>query len=252
MGRRVPPSSADAQITAQARLREIIVRAVQNAWDSLGSYDNADVRRFLSFVVPMIVAGQRQAVSLSDAYVARVLNRAPLGVDPAPVIAALRGGTPPQTVYRRPFVTVWSDLAAGKPYEDAVHAGGARAQASAAMDVQLAHRAGMQAVQDADPSIYGFARKADPDACPYCTLLDGAYVKRADALAMHARCGCALEVLTGPHPRAARLPDGRKVSELRPQDEPQAGVTVFDHGEYGATVGDPEHDHLTEAQALNR
>jgi hypothetical protein len=229
-------SEVDAQIEAQRRLREIVVRAVQNAWTGLGQYNAPDVARFLAVVVPLIVAAQRYSVTLSDAYVARVLGRHPLGLDPAPILATLRGDTTPQSVYRRPFVTVWSDLAAGSPYEAAVAAGQARAEASAAMDVQLASRAGLQAVQDADPRIRGWERKADPGACPYCRLLDGVKLARADAAATHPRCGCSIV------PRTQRT---------EPDPLP-AGVTVWDHGEYGATLGDPAHDHLSEGQALSR
>jgi hypothetical protein len=245
-------AAVDAQITAQARLRDAARRGVVQAWNSLGSYDEQDVSRWLALVVPFLLAVQRMSVTVTDAYVARALGRPPLGLDPLPVIDAVRGDTRIPDVYRRPFVTVWSELKIGKEYEEAVAIGLDRAEASVATDVQLAQRGAMQAIQDADPTIFGYARKADPGACPYCVLLDGAYVLRADALAMHPRCGCSLEPLTGPHPRAAHLPDGRSITELRRQDEPLAGVTVFDHGEYGPTLGDPEHDHLTSAEALAR
>lgn len=229
------PSPVDAQIAAQQRLREIVIRAVGNAWKGLGSYDAPDVGRFLAVVIPIIFAAQRRAVSLSDAYVARVLGRGPLGVDPEPLIEALRGDTTPQTVYRRPFVTVWSDLGEGRPYGDAVRAGLARAEAAAAMDVQLAHFAGLQAVQDADPVVRGWRRRADPGACAFCVMIDGAKVHRADASPLHNRCGCGLEPLTEP---------------VEPTPVPEG--LVYEHGEYGLVLGDPEHNHLTQAEALRR
>lgn len=230
------PAPVDAQIAAQARLREIVVRAVENAWQGLGAYDAPDVARFLAVVVPLILAAQRHAVSLSDAYVARVLGRAPLGIDSGPVVAAVRGDTTPQIVYRRPFVTVWSDLQAGKPYEDAVAAGRARASASAAMDVQLAHFKGLQAVQDRDPVVKSWRRRADPGACAFCRMIDGAKVLRADASPLHNRCGCGLEP---------------SMERVEPDPLPD-GVATWEHGEYGLVLGDPSHDHLTEAEALNR
>lgn len=226
---------ADAQITAQARLREIVVQAVRNAWTGLGSYDAVDVPVFLAGVVPLILAAQRQAISLSDAYVAQVLGRGPLGIDPVPVIAQLRGPVSPQVVYRRPFVTTWTALSEGRPYEDAVRAGESRLSASAALDVQMAHFAGLQAVQDRDPVIRGWRRVADPDACEWCRMIDGAKVKRADASPLHARCGCALAVVT---------------EDFEPDPVPEGLVHM--HGEYGPTLGDPEHQHLSEAQALRR
>lgn len=228
-------AATDAQITAQARLREIVVQVVRNAWASLGSYDAADVPVFLAGVVPLILAAQRQAVSLSDAYVARVLGRGPLGIDPVPVIAQLRGPVSPQVVYRRPFVATWTALSEGKPYEDAVRAGESRLSATAAMDVQMAHFAGLQAVQDRDTAVRGWRRVADPDACEWCRMIDGAKVRRADASPLHARCGCGLEPLTvtvAPDP----VPEG----------------LVHEHGEYGLVLGDPSNDHLTPTEALDR
>ena len=103
----------------------------------------------------------------------------------------------------------------------------ARATSTAAMDVQLAARATFGAVQEADDGVYGYQRVADGDACEFCQAVDGAYVKSGDAMALHNNCGCSLEPLTVPHPRAARLPDG---------------VAVHEHGELGPMLGDAAHD----------
>lgn len=218
-------AEVDAQITAQARLREIVIRAVQNAWTELGSYNSPDVARFLAVVVPLIVAAQRYSVSLSDAYVARVLGRRPLGLDPVPVIAALRGDTTPQSVYRRPFIETWTALKDGKPYEDAVAAGEARAKAAAAVDIQMTHRATLATIQDADPVIRAWSRKADAGACEFCRLVDGATVLRADAMPLHNFCGCSLE------PR---------MEPTEPDPLPE-GVGVALHGELGPMLVDPSH-----------
>ena len=98
------------------------------------------------------------------------------------------------------------------------------------MDVQLASRATFAAIQDADKTIFGFQRVADGDACAYCRMIDGAYVKRADAMALHNYCGCTLEPLTEPHPSAARLP---------------SGVAVHEHSELGPVLTAPEHVFTT-------
>lgn len=66
-------------------------------------------------------------------------------------------------------------------------------------------------------------------------MIDGAKVKRADASPLHARCGCSLIVSTEP---------------VEPDSVPEG--LVHDHGEYGPTLGDPNHDHLTPAQAQAR
>lgn len=202
-------------------------------WTGLGSWDEQDVSRFLSVVVPVVLSGQRQSVALTEAYLARALGRQPLGVEPDVLVGAgVRAGTSPETVYRRPFVTVWSALGAGALFEDAIAAGLARATSTAAMDVQLSMRGTAQAVQEADEGIYGYQRVANPGACAFCSKIDGAYVKSADAMPLHPHCGCGLEPLTSPHSRAAQLP---------------SGVAIHKHGELGAVLSSPDHDFTSQS-----
>ncbi len=221
----------DLHIAVQARLRKAVAAGVAAAWTALPAYYEADVPVFLRTAVPIVLAGQRQSAAITDAYIARALERQPLGIDPSLVTgAAARNGVDPLEVYRRPFVTVWTALKTGSDYRDAVDAGLARAVTMAASDVQLAARATFQQIQEQDQSIYGYARTADPDACEFCQLVDGAYVKSADAMPLHNNCGCSLEPLTSPHPRAAVLP---------------SGVAVHEHGELGPVLADPAQTFTT-------
>ena len=217
---------ADAHIELQRRLRALAARGVTNAWRRLPGYNDRDVDQFLSLVLPLMDAAQRQSILLTDAYLARALGRRPVGVDAARVIASLRGGMSPAEVYRRPFVTVWTALSNDVALDQAIAAGLARATSTAAMDVQLAHRGGMQAAQDADPRIRGWRRAADAGACAFCSMIDGAFVKSADAMPLHNHCGCGLEPLED-FPAVSPLPDG---------------VAVREHGELGPMLGDPSHD----------
>lgn len=216
-----------AHISAQAALRSNATRAVELLWDSLPAYNRPDVDVWLERVLPVIAATQRQSVTITEAYLASALERPPIGVDAAELVgSAVRAGTDPSEVYSRPFVHIWTALGEGVSYNDAVAAGLAQAKGSAAMDVQLSARATFEAVQQADDGIYGYQRVADGGACDFCQMIDGAYVKSADAMALHNNCGCSLEPLTAPHPRVAKLP---------------SGVAVHDHGELGAVLTSPEH-----------
>lgn len=218
---------AEAHIELQRRLRLATAGAVGTSWRGLGSWDEADVPRFLELAVPVVLAAQNTSVALTEAYLARVLDRAPLGVDAERLIgAAVRNGTAPEEVYRRPFVNVWSALKRGEGFSHALESGYARATATAEMDVQLSMRATAGAVQQADEGIYGYERVADGAACDFCKEVDGAYVKNGDAMPLHNRCGCGLEPLTAPHSRAAYLP---------------SGVAVHEHGELGPVLTDPAH-----------
>jgi hypothetical protein len=224
----VPSPLVDAHLTAQERLRVIVADAVAEAWNQLPGYNEADTEAFVARAVPLVLGGQRAAAQLTDGYVASAMDRAALGLDMESVIgAAARNGTPLEEVYRRPFVTVWTALKNGRPYEDAVASGLARVREAAVMDVQLAHRASLQAIQDGDPSIRGFRRVANGAACQFCLSIDGAIVSSASAMALHTGCGCGLEPLTGGSVRASATPDA---------------VAVHEHGELGPVLTDPSHD----------
>jgi hypothetical protein len=88
-------------------------------------------------------------------------------------------------------------------------------------------------VQEADEGIFGFRRVANPGACQFCREVNGAYLKRADAMALHPHCGCGIEPLTEPHPRARNLPNGEEVTR---------NVGIHQHGELGPLIGSREQD----------
>lgn len=219
---------ASAHIEAERRLRALAVGTVERTWRNLGGWNRVDVPGFLELVVPVVLTAQRQSVALTDAYLARALERQPIGVAAGEVIgSAARAGADPREVYERPFVTMWTSLGDGKQFSDAFNAGLARAKSTAAMDVQLAMRGTANLVQEADEAIFGYTRVADPGACEFCQEVDGAYVKSADAFPLHNFCGCGLEPNTEPHRLAAASPPA---------------VAIHEHGELGPMLGSPDHD----------
>jgi hypothetical protein len=217
-------------LQAQARLRQIVYAAIASVWQGLGTYNEDDVDRFVESALPIVLAGQMQSVALTEAFVLRRLGLTPLGLDVTDLTgAAVRGGVPPEEVYKRPFVNVWTALGKEVPWEAAVAAGEARATASAEMDIQLSHRASYEAVQQAVPRIKGYKRRANGGACKFCLLVNGAFVKSANAMPLHNRCGCGLDPV---------MQDGTVTA-------PPQGVAVHQHGELGPMLGDPAHDFTT-------
>jgi hypothetical protein len=221
---------AEAHILAQERLRALAGRAVGAAWAGLPGYNEGDVDEFLTKAVPIVRAAQQQSVTLTDAYVARAIGQRPAGVDPDDIIGAnARGGIAPEDVYRRPFVTVWTALARGTLWADAVSEGATRATAAAEMDVQLASRGTFAALQAAQ-RIRGYERVADGGACAFCQAVNGAFVKDAFAMGLHPGCGCTLSPVYG---------TGKVIVTPIPDT-----VAVRDHGELGAMLTAPG-DHFT-------
>lgn len=232
-------------------------RLVARVWRALPGYDRENIDEWLTAVVPVVLAGQRSSVALTEAFLAGHMDRQPLGVNADELIgAAVRNGVEPSEVYQRPFVTLWSALSEGAPYEAAAAMALARAQSTAAMDIQLSMRATAGAVQDADPGIYGYQRVANPGACAFCSEVDGAYVKSADAMPLHNHCGCGLEPLPDriAHADAKYLPDGTQIRKYQHGpllDTPTPPtVAVHEHGELGAVLASPDHNFTTAAQAL--
>lgn len=225
----MPPSLADAHLVAQAQLRAIVAQAVGTVWADLPGYDRANLDEWLTRVVPLVATGQRRSVALTDAYIARALDRRPLGIDPHDLIgAAVRAGTSPEIVYTRSFVNVWAALGRSVQYDEAVAQGLNRATSTAQMDVQLSHRASYGAIQAADTTIRGYKRAADSGACAFCLTVNGAFVKSANAMALHNHCGCGLTPV---------------ISDVPVTPVPDA-VAVHEHGELGAVLTAPG-DHFT-------
>lgn len=221
---------AHSHIEAERRLRLLVTGSVEHIWRALPGYDRSNVDQWLSQVLPVIAAGQRQSASLTDAYIARVLGRRPLGIDRAEVTGAtIRNGATPEEVYARPFVNVWTGLSKGVAFPDAVNAGLARATSTAAMDVQMSMRATANAVQQADPKIIGYERAADGGACEFCQEVDTAFVKSADAMALHNNCGCGLEPVTVQS-------RGQRVGS---KGQHGTRVAIHDHGELGPVLAAP-------------
>lgn len=225
---------AEAHIQAEARLRAAATRGVRRAWQSLGGYDESDVPDFLRLALPLILTAQRSSATITNAYLARAGGRAPLPLDFAAVTGAgARAGTPPAEVYRRPFVTVWTALAAGTAYDAAVSAGLARATSTAAMDVQLAMRETMGAVAKADPRIVGYERIPDAGACELCVMASTQRYRVGDLMPIHNHCGCGVAPIygdsdPGPTINADRLAEAR---------ESGAEPVVHEHGELGPVLG---------------
>lgn len=139
-----------AHIEGERRLRETTKQGLTRIWRGLPGLDRSNLDQWLSEALPLVLAAQRSSATLTQAYLARAIERPPVGIDPTTVIgAAVRNGTPPAEVYTRPFIAVWSELSAGNTWQDAANHGLERATSSAGMDIQLTMRATLRAVAEA-------------------------------------------------------------------------------------------------------
>ncbi len=245
-----------AHIEAERRLRGSVRQEVTRIWNGLPGHDRVNLDQWLSEVVPMVETAQRSSVSLTHAYLSRALDRPVAGVSPEELIgAAARNGTPPDQVYGRPFVTLWSELGEGTDWADAAKTALDRATGMAATDVQLSMRDTLKAVGETE-SFYGYQRVADAGACNFCLEVDGAYLASGEAMPLHSGCGCSVEPMEEVHRSAVKLPDGTVVRDyqygpLKPFPIPD-GVAIAQHGELGPVLVDPNQHFMDEAEALAR
>lgn len=252
---------AQAHIALNTRIQQVTATAALAAWMQLGSHDEEDVPAFLRRVVPVVLAAQRQTVALTVAYLSRAIGRRVASPDvntvtgaairtatPEVIEASQRGGlalapdaigVPPEVTYRRPFVAVWSDLSAGKPWRDAVIAAGDRVASTAALDVQNAMRHTLRAVGEREDLILGYRRVPDADACPFCKLIAGRRYLTADLMEVHPRCACGVDVIT-----AENRDDftGKRENDLAISPDGAVRAAVVQHGELGPLLVSADHD----------
>jgi hypothetical protein len=158
---------AEAHIVLQAKLRGLTATAVARCLGVAPGPQPPERRRVAHEGAADRLGAQRQSVHLTEAYLARALERQPIGVDVQKLIGAERpqrreaGGR-----LRRPFITdLGRPEGAARRWLDALHAGGARATSTAAMDVQLSMRATLVRDRQADDAIVGYRRVPDGGAC---------------------------------------------------------------------------------------
>ena len=272
--RTLPPTRALATYRDfQQELRRRSTLALMAVWKSLGSYNEADVERFLTQARP-IVEGARQASARStEVYLSSYTDTGPQGL-PAPEI---RRGATVDDVYRRPFEQVWRDLGAGRLWADAVRHGQARAVSTLNTDIQLASTQTTQLWIETQPAVTGYRRVLGPGVnCGLCIAASSQRYRRGDLMAIHNNCGCVVaplfdgqrpdrdaydEVLRLAEPVADRqgrsVTDRRVLSRVRMDGGGRDGprvlhrhgersttlpeVRIREHGELGPTLTDASH-----------
>lgn len=191
--------AARVHVIAQQQLRDLLSQAVEEVWFTLPGYDRENVDEWLSRVLPLVDAAQRRSVALTDAYLARERGRDVLGVPVDETTGApVRNGTPPEVVYQRPLITLWSALADGASFAQAFARGLDRATSAAETDALLSMRAAASWVGEIDDGIYGYERVTDGSACDLCQIASTQRYHTSQLMPIHSHCGCSVAPLTEP------------------------------------------------------
>jgi|GEM_PF-3573995 len=219
------------------RTRQAVKAQVALHWNNLPAYRTENVEPFVSRVVPIVEAGQRRAISLTDAYLSHMLGTKPLGLDLSTLTgASVRNGVSPQDVYARPFTTVWTSIAT-IGFTAALAKGLDRLTSTAEMDVAMSARDSMTSYAQQSGNIIGFQRVADPGCCDYCQTIDGARTGPDEPQPLHNGCGCSAEPIYGSD---ASSTDFVSFSPGSLFDD----VEIREHGELGPVITN-RHDSFT-------
>jgi len=252
----------EAHSAARDRISSRVVELLTRSWASLGSWNRADVETFLSRALPAVSAGQALTAQLVDVYAAQVLTDllgervGPVGISPADV-TALRP-VPPETVYERPFVQLWSELKAGQRFNDALTHAQARLVEITEDDLTLSYRRAALIVANRQPRITGYRRVIRPElarkdgTCGLCIAASGQVYRKSTLMPIHTHCHCAVMPIVGAKDPGRDI-NGQDIDSLyrqaaangRSREELSAArFTVHEHGELGPYLT-PKGQHFT-------
>ena len=243
------------QTAGRTRIRTRVLSVVEQTWGGLGSWDSADVERFVAKVEPLIRAGQLSTAAMTDSYIAAVMSTMtgepvrPIGVH-ADEVTHLRP-VPNDEVYRRPFVELWSGLKTGQPFNEALAAGGQRALRLVEDDLSMAHRTAASRAFTQHSGVQTYRRVIRPEmsktgVCGLCIAASGQTYKSETLLPVHGRCWCDVLPIVGSMD-PGRTINGEDIDSLYARAASQADsltgkdlkkvrIDVYEHGELGPTL----------------
>lgn len=188
-----------SRYTTQRNATRSHVQAVlKQQWTGLGSWRDPDIDRFVEQAVPLVEAGQLHTANLTAAYLTLLTNDVlgthdrPQGI-PQAFLDGIRPGVSTADVYRRPADTLYSALAAGRPFPDALDAATARLMSTAAMDMQLASTHAARDVLNSNEQVVGYMRVTNGTCCELCDLASDQTYHTGDLMPIHNNCSCDVE-----------------------------------------------------------
>ncbi|GGQ81244.1 hypothetical protein [Streptomyces flaveolus] len=180
-------------------LRDRLITFVLDAFDSLGSYRDADAAVFIERVLPVVLAAQQTMGQITDAYLAAMVAdmlggaAAPVGVQ---LDEALRGVDPAE-VYHRPFVTMYSALAAGHDYAASLGEARTRLLSITETDLQLARTHAARQSMTRSGAKFFRRRLTGSKNCALCVIASTQRYRVENLMPIHPGCHCKPEPLPG-------------------------------------------------------
>ena len=230
-----------------------LVRGTSNqmatAFRNLGSWRDEDFRAFYKILDSTMTGAKLQAARLQIAFYSEMAKAAGEKFT-APILMAndfrvetLRNGAEAVTVYRRPFVDVYTALKDGKSVTDAIEAGALRISSLVSTDIQLARRNAGFAARGKNNRIVGYARTlTGSENCALCYIASTQRYHVKDLLPIHPGCDC------GEMPIYGNQDPGQVIDEVRLDATHEAVSTRFGGPDYSGAGYDKiairEHGEL--------
>lgn len=247
-----PTGTQDAELVAAAVAIQQYAQATQavrarvlgylgTLFDALGNYHSPDT--FVPAAVAAVDGGQRTVAALTTAHLSQLYGTL-AGSSPAPATVPIGHltdqvvrGVPAAEVYRRPFVTLWTDLAGGKPFDAAWAAAGRRLDTLVATDLQLATTHTARTVLEQQQQVVGYRRVLTGDHhCGLCILASTQRYHVADLMPIHPNCQCVVAPILGDRD-PGRYVNTAVLTGGNPLIQTPHGVDIY-HGDDTIDVGD--------------
>lgn len=184
-----------------ARFRTMVADTITPMFTGLGSWRTRDIARFLDQALPILMGGQDAMARFTDAYLSSYIadqfgtQMVPVG---AQASAAIRG-VDPETVYRRPFTQLWTELGNGTPFPVALDHSVTRLVSLAHTDLQLTKTRTAHQVFGAHDGVQYYRRVPQgSETCALCLIASTQPYSRADLMPVHPGCDCGIEPLADP------------------------------------------------------
>lgn len=257
--------------------RELVAQTVSTVraqFLGLEQYRERDVVAFVERMLPLLRAGQQTMAQLVALYLADLATAtAPTAVEqglvvppppiPLDLVTDLREGVRVEEVYRRPFVTIYTELGRSGDLTEGVRKAAIRLDEQVEMDMQQSHSAAQRAgMERLDPRVrpsYWRRVLQGEESCAMCVLASTRRYGRADLNPIHPGCDCRVSpIFPG---GADPMTDEREVELINQANAAaaelglegvtgraalrQATVVTARHGEHPAPLLVRPADHFT-------
>lgn len=164
-------------------------------------------------IVPLVLAGQRAAVTATDAGLSLAAGLAtgtstrPMGINPEPLIgAAARNGTLLESVYSRPAVVAREAPTRALSFVEGL----------IRTDMQLASTAASRAFTFAERRVLGYRRVVNPvaETCGLCVVASTRVYGKAELMPIHIHCGCSVAPIYGETPLEGSTVDNDRLQAV--------------------------------------